>query len=208
MTQRNNHYRAIVFDFGGVLVDWNPQYLYRKLMNGDDSAIEKFLNEIGFEEWNTEMDRQPSFAKGIPDLIQRFPHHADLIRAYDDRWLETIGGPIESNVHLVSHFKQAGLQLYGLSNCPYDKYLLLRSQYSFFNLLEDSVISGEVKLLKPDPRIYHLLLEKIRRPAGECVFIDDAAENVAAARDLGFSAIHYRGAVELQIELEQLGLPN
>jgi 2-haloacid dehalogenase len=208
MTFSNNNYRAVVFDFGGVLVDWNPLYLYSKIFNGDSQAAEKFLTEIGFEDWNTEMDRRRSLAGGIADLCRRFPQHAELIQVYDRRWEESVSGPIESNVQLLRTLKAAGYPVYGLSNCSVEKYWVMHHKYDFFAELDAIVLSGEVELLKPDPRIYEALLHKAGKVAKECVLIDDSAVNVAAAREQGWDAIHYQSPSQLQNELKQRGLPH
>lgn len=202
----NNHPRAIVFDFGGVLLNWNPYHVYRPFFHGDDHAIQKFLDEIGFEEWNLEMDRGRPFADGVAELSAQFPQYAELIRAYDVHWEQSILGPIQPTVDILQSLKQAGHRLYGLSNWSYEKYLLYRPRHAFFDWFEDIVISGQVKLLKPDPQIFDLLLARNGRTAEECVFIDDSEENITAARRLGWDAIHYQSPGQLQIELQKLGL--
>jgi 2-haloacid dehalogenase len=206
MTHTDNHLHAIVFDFGGVLLDWNPRHLYLKLFNGDAIATERFLNETGFAAWNLELDRGRSFADGVAELSRRFPQYADLIKAFDLRWEESILGPIQTTVNIMQNLKQAGYSVYGLSNLSKEKYLLVRSRYTFLDQLDDVVISGEVKMIKPDPRIYHLLLERIQRTAAECVFIDDSEENAGMACQLGFHSIQYKSSDQLQAELKRLGL--
>jgi 2-haloacid dehalogenase len=202
----NNHRRAIVFDFGGVLVDWNPYLLYRPLFNNDDRAIKKFLDEIGFAEWNLEMDRGRSFAESVAELSERFPQYADLIRAYDEEWEKSVSGFIEPTVNILRALKRAGYPVYGLSNWSYEKFQLVHHKYKFLDLLDGMVISGQVNLIKPDPRIFYLLLEKIGKPADQCIFIDDSKTNTTAARELGFAAIHYQSPEQLQSELEKLGV--
>ena len=206
MTHTDQSLHAIVFDFGGVLIDWNPRHLYLKLFNGDAEATERFLNEIGFEAWNLELDRGRPFAEGVAELSRQFPQYADLIKSYDLRWEESILGPIQTTVNMMQNLKHAGDSVYGLSNMPKEKYRPLCSRYAFLDQLDDVVISGEVKVIKPDPRIYRLLLEKIQRPAAECVFIDDSEENAAMAGRLGFHSIWYKSSDLLQAELEHLGL--
>src|SRR5690349_5659571 len=116
MADRNTKIQAIVFDFGGVLMDWNPRYLYRQFFNGDADAVEAFLTEIGFNEWNLEQDRGRPFSEAVTLLSSQFPHHGDLIKAYFDRWDETIAGTIPGTVEILARLKQAGLRLFGLSN--------------------------------------------------------------------------------------------
>jgi 2-haloacid dehalogenase len=208
MAIADNHRRAIVFDFGGVLIDWDPRHLYRKLLKGDEEAVEHFLNDIGFDVWNLELDRGRSFAEGVADLSRQFPQYAEMIRAYDLRWEESIGGPIQSTVDILHALKHAGYPLFGLSNCPQEKYLVIRAKFPFFDLLDDSIISGDVKLLKPDLQIFRLLLERIGRTAKDCVFVDDSEENAAAARQLGMDTIHYKSSKQLESELVGLGVLN
>lgn len=206
MPHTNQHPRAIVFDFGGVLVDWNPRHLYRKLFNGDDQAVEKFLDEIGFAPWNLEMDRGRPFAESVADLSRQFPQYAELIRAYDLRWEESVPGPIAPTVNILQTLKRAGYPLYGLSNWSREKFQLVRHRYTFLDWFDAVVISGEVRMIKPDPRIFRLLLEKIGLPAEQCVFIDDSETNIAQARRLGFDVIHYQSSEQLCVELTQRGL--
>jgi 2-haloacid dehalogenase len=193
--------RAIVFDFGGVLVDWNPRYLYRKLFPGDDRAMERFLEEVGFAEWNVKQDLGRTFAEAVAELTGRFPQYGAHIRAYDERWEESIAGPIQASVEVLEALKRGGHELHGLSNWSSEKFRLTRAKFGFFGLFDSILVSGDVKLAKPDPRIFTLFLQRIGRPAQECLFIDDSAANVAAARLLGFETIHFKSAAQLQGEL-------
>lgn len=198
--------RAIIFDFGGVLIDWNPRYLYRQLFPGDDAAMERFLAEIGFTEWNRQQDAGRAFALAVAELAKQFPSYAALIQAYDARWEESIAGPLQGTVDLLAPLKAAGFELHGLSNWSSEKFAAVRTKYPFFQLFETILLSGEVKLVKPDPRIFQALLERIGRPPGECLFIDDSAENVAAARALGFETILFESPEQLSGELQRRGL--
>ncbi|PYP15220.1 MAG: 2-haloalkanoic acid dehalogenase [Gemmatimonadetes bacterium] len=198
--------RAIVFDFGGVLMDWNPRYLYRKLFPGDDTAMERFLAEIGFTEWNQQQDAGRAFSLAVTELVNRFPSYADLIQAYDERWEESIAGPLQGTVDLLLPLQQAGLELHGLSNWSSEKFAAVRAKYSFFQLFATILLSGDVKLIKPDSRIFQALLERIGRSAGECVFIDDSEENITTARSLGFETIRFESPEQLRSALQQRGL--
>jgi len=198
--------RAIVFDFGGVLMDWNPRYLYRKLFPGDDTAMERFLAEIGFTEWNQQQDAGRAFSLAVAELVKRFPCYADLIHAYDERWEESIAGPLQGTVDLLLPLQQAGLELHGLTNWSSEKFAAVRTKYSFFQLFATILLSGDVKLIKPDPRIFQALLERIGRSAGECVFIDDSEENITTARSLGFETIRFESPEQLRSALHQRGL--
>ena len=206
MSQSERPSPAIIFDFGGVLLDWDPRYLYQKLFENDADATERFLSEIGFVEWNLEQDRGRPFAVAIQELTERFPHYADLIKVYDERWEESIGGAIQPTVDLLGALKQAGYALYGLSNWSAETFWRIRHQHGFLDWFDDIVLSGEVCITKPDPRIYAVMLERIGRPANECLFIDDSEANIAVAEQLGFKTIWFKSPEQLQSELIRLGL--
>jgi 2-haloacid dehalogenase len=195
--------RAVVFDFGGVLIDWNPRYLYRKLFPGDEAAMERFLSEISFLDWNAQMDSGRDFATAVGELCERFPAHAHLIRAYHERWEEAIGGPIPETVDVLRELDRAGVELHGLTNWSHETFVVTRPRYDFFKHFRTIVVSGEEKVMKPDPRIFARLLERIGRQASECLFIDDLPANVAAARQLGFDVIQFESAERLRAELQR-----
>lgn len=197
--------RAIVFDFGGVLVDWNPWYLYRDYFQ-DESAMHAFLNEIEFADWNHEQDRGRPFAEAVVIHSEKYPQHANLIRVYDERWQDSIGGEISATVEILQALKRRGYPLYGLSNWSAEKFVLVRERFPFFDLFDTIVLSGEVKLAKPDPRIFDLLLAQTHSRAEECLFIDDAEKNIKAAQALGWQTIHFVSPEQLAKELEQRGL--
>lgn len=197
---------AIVFDFGGVLIDWNPRYLYRKLFRDEPEAVERFLTEIGFVEWNALQDKGRPFSEAVAELSEKFPHYSDLIKAYDERWEESVTGAIEGTVDILRELKEAGYPLYGLSNWSAETFRRIRHQYPFMDWFEEIVISGEVKLIKPDPLIYKLLLERIKRSAEECLFIDDSEANVTTANQLGFQTIRFESPEQLSKELRRLGI--
>lgn len=201
----NNRHRAIIFDFGGVLVDWNPRYLYSKFFDGNEEGLQRFLDEIGFAEWNLQQDKGRPFAEGVAELSGRFPQYAGLIQAYDQLWEESISGPIQPTVEILDELRQAGYPLYGLSNWSGEKFRLVRQNYRFFDWFEDILVSGEVKLVKPDERIFNLMLERIGRGAGECLLVDDSAANIQAAARLGFQTIQFRSPEQLRGELIQQG---
>ena len=196
-----------MFDFGGVLIDWNPRYLYRKLFD-DEPAMERFLSEVAFLEWNAQMDRGREFAVTVAELAEQFPAHAPMIRAYHERWEETMGGPIQPTVEILMELKSRGVELHGLTNWSHETFVVTRTrpQYAFLGEFETIVVSGEEGVMKPDPRIFAVLLERTGRRASECLFIDDNAANVAAARQLGFQAIQFESAEQLRAELRRLRL--
>jgi 2-haloacid dehalogenase len=199
---------AIVFDFGGVLMDWDPRYMYDRLPGYDRQAIDRFLQEVDFFTWNLEHDRGRPFAESTAELIARFPQYRDLIRAYDERYLESLRDPVEPVVKLLGALKNAGYPLYGLSNWPAEKFALVRPMHPFFECFEDIVISGEVKLVKPDKAIFEVLLERVGRPAAECLLIDDSERNIQVAREMGFQTIHFQLPGQLEAELRSRGILN
>lgn len=183
-------------------MDWDPRYLYRQLIP-DPEEMERFLVEVGFFEWNLHQDLGRPFSEAVAELCQRFPHYQELIQAYDERYEESLAGAIEPTVDILRILKQVGYPLYGLSNWSAEKYALVKDKYPFFSWFDGVVISGEVRLIKPDPRIFQLLLERIGRPAGECLFIDDSAKNISIAGELGFETIHFRSADQLNEDFKK-----
>lgn len=196
---------AIVFDFGGVLIDWNPRYLYRKLFD-DENAMEQFFEQVQFSEWNAEQDRRRTFAEGVAEHSAKFPHHGEMIRAFHDRWSETVGGEITETVEILRALKDAGYPAYGLSNWSAETFNSIREKFPFLKWFDDIVVSGEVELVKPDPRIFQLVLTKANRSANQCVFIDDSEKNIKAAQALGFQTIHYVSPEQTARELRALGI--
>jgi len=197
----------VVFDLGGVLIDWNPRYLFRKFFRGDHVAMERFLEEIDFHEWNAEMDRGRSFAESVDDLCRRFPHRAPLIRSFHDRWEETLGEPILPVVNLLLRLKEAGVALHALTNWSADTFPIARRRFSFLKCFSTILVSGEVGLAKPDPRIFSLFLERIGHPAADCMYIDDTIQNVEFARSIGMDAIFLSTPASLEDKMGRRGLP-
>ena len=208
MSNSNSRQPALVFDFGGVLIEWDPRNLYRKIFNGDMAAVETFLRESKFMEWNLYQDAGRPFSEAVDEFCSRMPQYCDLIRAYDQRYEESISGPNWSTVEILRNLKAAGYPLYGLSNWPDEKWRLVRPKYDFFSWFDYIMISGEVKLAKPDPRIFSLFLEKIGRPAEQCLYIDDSAHNIIVSGQMGFQTIHFESAEQLREELCSRGILN
>ncbi len=197
--------KAIIFDLGGVLLDWNPLALYKKhFPHLSDAEIRAFFEEVSFSAWNLEQDRGRPFDEGVAELSARFPHRAALIRAYHEHWPDCIGGQIDGTVRILERFSGNGLKMIGLTNFSGEKLALTRPKFPFFQHFDDVIVSSEVKLIKPDPAIYRLTLEQVGCQADECVFVDDSLPNIEMARQLGFHAIHFRSPEQLQVELERL----
>lgn len=195
--------KAIIFDFGNVLSIWDPHELYKSFFP-DRQAIDAFFKEINFSAWNIEQDRGRPFAEAVALLSSQFPQHAHLIRAYDERWPETVVGSIDGTVAIARRLAHAGYPLFLLTNYSAEKFRLVRPRFEFLDLFQDFIVSGEHHLVKPDPAIYHLTLKRIGRSAPECLFIDDALPNIETARSLGFETIHFQSPTQLEAELHRL----
>ncbi len=198
--------RAIVFDLGGVLIDWNPRHLYRKIFGADEAGMERFLAEICTGEWNAQQDAGRPLAVATEELAARHPAHEPLIRAYYDRWGEMVAGAIEPTVEILAALKAANHPLFALSNWSAETFPIARARFAFFDLFDHLVISGQIRMVKPDREIFDHLLGHARRPAEECVFIDDSPGNVTAAAALGFDAIHFHSPQQLREELGLRGI--
>jgi 2-haloacid dehalogenase len=194
----------VIFDFGGVLVDWNPRYLYRKLL-GDEVAIERFLTEVCSPDWNLTLDGGRPFVEAAAELVARYPDQAELIIAYRERWAESISGPIDGSVAILRELKAAGHPLYGLTNWSQETFPLAREKFEFFHWFDGIVVSGEERMIKPDQRLYTCLLERYRIDPARAVFIDDKQDNVDAAVALGLHGIEFRSPAQLRGELTALG---
>jgi len=197
--------RAVVFDLGGVLIDWNPRYLYRQLFD-DEAEMEHFLSHVCTPAWNMEQDRGRGIAEGVALLQREHPEHAELIAAYYERWHEMVPGAIAQNVAVLEALDEAGVPLYALTNFSAETYPRAAARFPFFERFAGVIVSGEVGLLKPDEAIYRLLLDRHGLEASRTVFIDDVENNVTGARLVGIEAIHYRAGVDLRGQLAVRGL--
>ncbi|HKF63406.1 MAG TPA: HAD family phosphatase [Dongiaceae bacterium] len=195
-----------VFDVGNVLIRWDPRNLYRKLI-ADEAEREDFLARICSPEWNLEMDRGRPFAEGVAERVALFPQHEALIRAFDERWLETLDGAVEESVAILEELRAAGVKTYAITNFSGEKFALTRNRYPFLGGFEGIIVSAHEQLLKPDLRIYALLCERHGLAPADCVFIDDNLANVEGARAFGMQGHHFKTAAELRADLRQQGLP-
>ena len=192
--------KAVVFDLGGVLIDWDPRYLYRKLL-ADEAAVEEFLATVCTPEWNAELDRGRPFAEGVAELVERHPEHAAAIAAYHERWPEMVAGDIPGTVEVLAELRAAGVPLYALTNWSAETFAITRGRFEFLEWFDGLLVSGEERVTKPDPAIFQLLLDRFGLDPTATVFVDDSEANVAAARRLGFDAIRFTGHEELRREL-------
>lgn len=205
MTASTNSRPVIVFDLGGVLIDWDPRHLYRKLFD-DESAMERFLAEVATLEWNVQQDAGRSWEEGIAVLSAQHPDQTDLIAAYYGRWEEMLAGPIAGSVAILAALRAAGYPIHALTNWSAQTFPIARQRYEFLDWFEHIVVSGEERMAKPDPRLYHVLLDRIGHNAASCIFIDDGVRNVAAAAALGFDAIRFENPQQLRDELAERGI--
>lgn len=197
--------KAIVFDLGSVLIDWDPRHMFRKLI-GDDAVMDEFLGEIATLRWNSYHDAGRLWSDGVAMLSAIYPEYSEWIAAYLDRWDEMLNGPIEGTVEILKTLKDQGREVHALTNWSAETFPIAREKYEFLGWFEHTVVSGEERVKKPDRRIFEILLERIGRPAYECVFIDDSAANIAAAEALGFIAIHFSSPEQLRTDLGALGI--
>ncbi|MFL6105197.1 MAG: HAD family hydrolase [Actinomycetes bacterium] len=192
--------KAVVFDLGGVLIDWDPRHLYRRLL-ADEAAVEEFLATVCTPEWNAELDRGRPFAEGVAELVERHPEHAAAIAAYPERWPEMVAGDIPGTVEVLAELRAAGVPLYALTNWSAETFAITRGRFEFLEWFDGLLVSGEERVTKPDPAIFQLLLDRFGLDPTATVFVDDSEANVAAARRLGFDAIGFTGHEELRREL-------
>jgi 2-haloacid dehalogenase len=196
---------AVVFDLGGVLIDWNPRYLYRKLFD-DEAAMEAFLADVVSPEWNGQQDSGRTWAEAVEALSREHPEQRDLIAAYWHRWQETLGDAIAPTVAILEELREAGVRLYALSNWSAETFPVARPRYPFLDWFDGIVISGEEKVAKPDPLIFRHLLDRYGLDPATTVFIDDSEANVRAAAAEGMTSLRFVDAATLRHDLRQLGL--
>lgn len=194
-----------VFDLGGVLLDWNPRHLYRKLF-ADEAAMEHFLATVCTTEWNKRQDAGRSFAEAVRELL---PLHADkieLIEAFGTRFGEMIAGPIDAAVEILAELRTRGVPLYSITNWSAETFPSQLARFPFLSWFDGIVVSGREGFIKPDPRIFRVLFDRYGVAPENAVFIDDVADNATAASALGIHGIHFRSATQLRTELEAVGL--
>jgi 2-haloacid dehalogenase len=197
--------KAVVFDLGGVLIDWDPRYLYRKLLD-DEAAVEAFLATVCTPEWNAEQDRGRPFAEGVAELVERHPVHTAAITAYHERWPEMLGGAVGGTVEVLAELRAAGVPVYAISYWAAETFGIARERFEFLEWFDGVLVSGEERMIKPDPAIFRLLLDRFGLDPGATFYIDDSPANVAAADRLGFDAVRFTSPAQLRRDLEARGL--
>ncbi|QCX53712.1 HAD family phosphatase [Elizabethkingia sp. JS20170427COW] len=196
--------KNIVFDFGGVLMDWNPRYLYKEIFSNEDE-MEYFLNNIATLSWNMEQDRGRSLQEATEILQKQYPKYSKEIALYYGEWPKMLKGAFEKNVELLYRLHEK-FPTYGLTNWSAETFPYAYEHYPFFKLFKGIVVSGEEKLIKPDEAIYKVFLSRYELNANECLFIDDNLHNIEAAQKLGFATTHLPEGEDLEIHLKNLEL--
>ncbi|SEB22478.1 HAD family hydrolase [Paraburkholderia sartisoli] len=203
--------KAVVFDFGGVLIDWSPQYVYRTLIP-DEAERHWFLTHVCAMDWVIQQDGGQTIEAGTAELIAKFPEHETLIRAFYERWHEMIRGVLEDGIATLEKLDAANVPLFGLTNWSAETFPYAWDNFPVLRRFRDIVVSGRVKLVKPDPAIFAEMVKRIEshlpgvQPA-ELVFIDDNLKNAEAATALGWHGVHHTGAARTEAKLRELGLP-
>ncbi len=196
----------VIFDLGGVLIDWNPRYMYRKIFGSDEAAMEQFLANVCTQSWNEAQDAGRTFAEGCAILKRAYPDQSQLIDAWPARYEEMFGGAIDGSVSILTELKAGGIPLYALSNWSTETFPVALRRFEFLRWFQGVLLSGEVRILKPDPRLFQLLLERYAIDPKRVVYIDDHGYNVEAARKLGMHGIHFTAPHALRGELSRVGL--
>jgi HAD superfamily hydrolase (TIGR01509 family) len=197
--------KAIVFDIGNVLLDWDPRHLYRRVFT-DAERMEWFLENICHQTWNREQDRGRSWADAVAERIAAHPDWEQEIRAYDARWHETVAGEIDTNVALLRALKAAQWPLYSITNFSREKFAECLVRYPFMGLFDGIVVSAHDGLMKPEPAIYRLLLDRYGLDAAGCLFIDDVLANCEGAETVGMRALHAPPGFDLAAGLARHGV--
>lgn len=198
--------KIVVFDVGRVLLEWDVIPLFSAAL-GDEVAAQAFIEETDFLDWNERMDEGETYADALATAAQHYPQHQALFELYRDKWDSTIHGAIDGTVAILEALRLRPQPLYAITNFGAENWPRACDRFPFLrDSFADVVVSGDVKLLKPDPAIFHLLLDRNDLDAADCLFVDDSAKNVDAARSVGMHAIQFTGPKALQKVLELKGL--
>jgi 2-haloacid dehalogenase len=199
-------YEAVLFDLGKVLLDWDPRYFYARFFPGDEAGFENFMRRVVAPEWILEMDAGKPAAEAIEERSRAFPEHAALIALWPHGWPTMLRGEIAASVAILGELRGRGHRLFALTNFSTETFPVARGRHGFLGWFEDIVVSGEHGIVKPDPRIYRLAIERCRLDPARTVFVDDSPANVAAGRAAGLHALHFTTPERLRAELAALGL--
>jgi len=197
--------KTVVFDLGGVLIDWDPRHLYRKLIP-DEEEMERFLDDVCTHDWNVRQDAGRSIADAVAERVALFPGHAPLIEAYYERWQEMVPGAIDGTVEILAELKAIGTPLYALTNFSRETFPRVRERFDFFDWFEGILVSGRVGVIKPDRRIYTLFYSTLAIDPSEALFIDDRQDNVDGAKAAGMDAVQFSSPERLRTDLRERGI--
>lgn len=191
---------TVVFDLGGVFIDWDPRHLYRQLLD-DEAEMERFLETVCTTEWDAQLDAGRPFADGVAELVARHPDQEWLIRAYADRWEDMLAGEIPGTVEVLDELDGTGVRLFALTNWSSETFPIARRRFPFLERFVAVVVSGDEGIVKPDPRLFRVLVERHAVEPARSLFVDDARQNTEAAAMLGFSAERFTDAGNLRQRL-------
>lgn len=195
----------IVFDLGMVLIEWDPRHLYRKVF-ADEAKMEWFLAEVCNGPWNLEQDRGRPWNEAIAEAKARHPDQAREIALFRERWMEMVPGAIDGSVQLLEDLHRKGVALYAITNWNGDTFRETRARFGFLNLFRDIIVSGDEKIIKPDPAIFALLCTRNGLNSSECLFIDDSLKNVKGAEACGWQGHHFTSPATVRTDLVARGL--
>ena len=198
--------KAVIFDLGGVLIDWNPDYVFDKMFENQERK-KHFYENICTPDWNERQDAGRSLKEATDELLQKHPDWKEYIEAYYGRWEEMLGGPIQDTVEIFRQLKEKDhLKLYALTNWSAETFPVALDKYDFLHWFDGRLVSGEEKTRKPFPEFYDLMLKRFNLKAGETLFIDDNERNVKAAEKLGIQSIQFKNPDQLRKELMEMGM--
>ena len=196
--------KAIIFDLGGVLIDWNPDYVFDTIFT-DPAEKKHFYENICTPDWNEEQDAGRSIKLATEELVQKHPEWKDHIEAYYGRWEEMLGGAMDSSIAVFQELKETGkYKFYALTNWSAETFPIALGRYEFLHWFDGRVVSGEEKMRKPFPEFYRVLLDRYKLNPAETVFIDDNLRNVKAAETIGIPSIRFQSAAQLRGDLKKL----
>jgi len=199
--------KYVIFDLGGVLLDWNPEYLYEKVFVGDQEKMKWFLQNVCTQHWNMEQDAGRTFEEGTHILLKTFPEYENEIRLFFDRWEEMLKGEIKGTVLIFNELKRLSkVKLYALTNWSSETFPIAKRRFALLNSFEGIVVSGEEHTRKPYSKIYEITLNRFGLEPEQCLFIDDSLENVEGARKMGINGIHFETPSQLKQALQQLNV--
>jgi 2-haloacid dehalogenase len=197
---------AIIFDLGGVLIDWNPNYVFDKLFT-DPEKKKYFFENVCTADWNEQQDGGRTIKEATEELLQTHPEWKEYIEAYYGRWEEMLGGPIHGTVEIFKQLKESGnFKIYALTNWSAELFPIALERYDFLHWFDGRVVSGEEKMRKPFPEFYQLILNRFKLTPEETLFIDDSVRNTNAAKEHGLNTVLFKSPVQLKEELGQMGI--